>query len=209
MAKINAFENYYKEYDNWFDLHQDLYSLELKVISQFIPENKNGVEIGVGTGRFAVPLKIQIGVEPSQKMAEQAKKQGIEIYSGTAESLPFLDNTFDLALMVTTVCFVDDVLKSFREVNRVLKTGGIFVIGFVDKESSLGKKYQIKKGESKFYKDAVFYTTDEILAFLNETNFCNFNIKQALFTDNGVINKTKIEEGYGQGSFIAIQAFKK
>jgi len=47
--------------------------------------------------------------------------------------------------MVTTVCFVDDVLKAFKECFRVLKNSGTILIGFVDRESTIGKIYQANK----------------------------------------------------------------
>lgn len=38
---------------------------------------------------------------------------------------------FDYALMVTTICFVDDIETSFQEAWRVLRTEGVFAVGFV------------------------------------------------------------------------------
>ncbi len=48
-----------------------------------------GVEIGVSTGRFAEPLGIEIGVEPSKRMRETAKKRGIQVVGGIPEKVPF------------------------------------------------------------------------------------------------------------------------
>jgi len=53
--------------------------------------------------------------------------------------------------MVTTICFVDDVLQSFQEVHRILKTNGAFIIGFVDKESPVGNFYLNDKDRRLFY----------------------------------------------------------
>ena len=158
MVRIELFEKYSKEYDEWFIKNRDIYSAELNAIKSLIPYNKSGVEIGVGTGRFALPLGIKVGVEPSKRMTEISRKKGIKVYEGVAEQLPFNNETFDFVLFVTTICFVDDLTKSFEEAHRVLKTDGFILIGFVDKESELGKKYQLKREKSKFYKDATFYS---------------------------------------------------
>ncbi len=51
------------EYDNWFNEHDNLYQSELLALQKAIPRNKVGIEIGVGTGRFATPLSVKFGVE--------------------------------------------------------------------------------------------------------------------------------------------------
>ena len=205
MAKIESFEKYSKEYDEWFTKNHNIYLAEFNAIKSLIPSGKFGVEIGVGSGRFALPLGIKIGVEPSKKMAEISRKKGIQVYEAVAEQLPFNDKKFDFVLMVTTICFVDDLVKSFKEAYRVLKTDGFIIVGFVDKESELGKQYQLKKEESKFYRNATFYTVKETITLLRETNFTDVVIKQTVFpgqTDkNGLI-----EDGYGVGSFVIIKA---
>jgi ubiquinone/menaquinone biosynthesis C-methylase UbiE len=207
MARIEPFEKYSKEYDEWFIKNQDIYSAELNAIKSMIPFNKSGVEIGVGTGRFALPLRIKVGVEPSKKMAEISKKKGITVYEGVAEQLPFNNETFDFVLFVTTICFVDDLVKSFREAYRVLKTDGFIIICFIDKESELGKRYQLKK-KSKFYKDATFYSAENVIDFLRKTNFENFVIMQTVFPSRtGRIDS--VEDGYGKGSFVIIKGIKK
>ncbi|MDY0375462.1 MAG: methyltransferase domain-containing protein [Desulfobacterium sp.] len=39
--------------------------------------------------------------------------------------------SFDKYCMVTIICFVDKVLKFFREVYRILKPSGFVIIGFM------------------------------------------------------------------------------
>ena len=62
MTKTTAFDEQPNDYDAWFENHPDLYLSELEAVRIFIPAKGSGVEIGVGTGRFAVPLGILIGV---------------------------------------------------------------------------------------------------------------------------------------------------
>lgn len=109
------------------------------------------MEVGVGSGKFTAPLGIKTGVEPSPKMADKARKLGIQVLLGIAEDLPVSDNSFDFVLMVTTICFVDDFKKSFQEACRVLKKDGFIVIGFIDKDSELDKIYRANRDKSRFY----------------------------------------------------------
>ncbi|MCK5188727.1 MAG: methyltransferase domain-containing protein [Methylococcales bacterium] len=205
MAKIMPFESFSEIYDDWFENNTDKYIAELRALRCFIPVNGHGLEVGVGSGKFSDPLGIKIGVEPSPKMAEKARKLGIQVLPGIAENLPISNSTFDFVLMVTTICFVDDLKKAFQEGFRVLKKEGFIVIGFIDKESELGKVYRANKDKSKFYKIAEFFSTEEVLACLSEAGFVGFETKQTIFSGN---ETKRLENGFGTGSFVAIKGLK-
>jgi len=206
MPKIEPFEKYSDVYDEWFEKHDGVYNAEIEAIRQLIPSPEaKGVEIGVGSGKFAVPLGIKIGVEPSKKMAIKAEKREISVYPGVAEDLPFSDGEFDFVLMVTTICFVDDISRSFREALRVLKSGGCVIVGFVDKESELGRHYLAKRNKSKFYKEATFFSTQEVLRYLKEAGFGAVKIKQTLIPRE---SQETILNGYGKGAFVVIRSVK-
>ena len=110
-------------------------------------------------------------------------------------------------LMVTTICFVDDIFKSFQEVHRVLKDNGHFIIGYVDKNSPIGKFYLEQKRESLFYKDATFFGTEELYERLRETGFKINTTYQTVFGKIDEINEVQnVLGGYGKGSFVVIKA---
>lgn len=206
MSKIEAFEKYADSYDKWFEKNNRVYNAEIEVIRQIMPSSEGKwVEVGVGSGKFSEPLGIKTGIEPSEKMAAKAKERGIKVFPGMAEDLPFPDNDFDLVLMVTTICFVDDINRSFQEVRRVLKNGGSIIVGFVDKESGLGKEYLKNRDKSKFYKDAVFFSTEEVLKYLNDAGFDITKIKQTLIAGK---SQETILDGYGKGAFVVIRGDK-
>ena len=135
MAKSKPFDEYASQYEDWFERNKFIYESELLAIREQLPESGEGIEIGVGSGRFAAPLGIQLGVEPSSQMRKIANQRGIEVIDGVAEDLPFNNAQFDFALMVTTICFLDDIEAAFKEAFRLLKPGGLFIIGFIDKDS--------------------------------------------------------------------------
>jgi len=206
MPKIKPFEKHSDRYDEWFEKNRDVYHAEVETIRQLTPvPPAKGVEVGVGSGKFAVPLGIKIGVEPSEQMAIKAEKQGIQVFRDVAENLPFPDSEFDFVLMVTTICFVDDILQSFKEACRVLKPGGCIIVGFVDKESELGKEYSDKSNTSVFYKDATFFSAQEISGYLTDTGFENPVFKQTLIPGE---TREMIQDGFGKGAFIAAKGVK-
>ena len=209
MPKTETFDKHYEQYEKWFILNKNVYLSEIRAIQDFIPRHKKGVEIGMGSGIFALPLAIEDGVEPSANMRAIAKKRGLNVVDGVAEDLPYISNTYDFALMVTTICFVDDVKRSFYETKRVLKNGGKFIVAFVDKNSSVGKFYLDNKEDSLFYKDADFYSTDTVLKLLKESGFKNPVIRQTVFGKlNDITEVQGFKDGYGEGSFVTISVEK-
>ncbi|PTQ50741.1 MAG: Methyltransferase [Hydrogenibacillus schlegelii] len=210
MPRIEPFETHGEVYDDWFERYKGIYVSELKAMRLLLPSFQRGVEVGIGTGRFAAPLGIREGVEPSPKLAEVARQRGLRVVEGVAEHLPFPDASFDLVLFVTTICFVDDLSKSFQESYRVLIPGGFILVGMVDRESHLGKIYEAKKGENVFYRHATFYTTSEVVNLLYKAGFKDFNFAQTIFGD---LHTGPQEEdprfGFGEGSFVVIRAQRR
>jgi ubiquinone/menaquinone biosynthesis C-methylase UbiE len=209
MARIEPFEKNSEKYEDWFEKNKFVYESEIQAIKELFPKVEKSIEIGVGSGKFAVPLGIKIGIDPSPRMRKIAQQRGIEVIDAIAEELPFKDSQFELALMVTSICFVDNLGLAFREVYRILKPGGYLIIGFVDRDSSLGKLYQQHKENSLFYKIATFYSTKEVIYNLSKVGFKEFDFRQTIFHGlNEIKDVEPTKEDYGEGSFVVIRARK-
>ncbi|MCD6230923.1 MAG: class I SAM-dependent methyltransferase [Dehalococcoidia bacterium] len=209
-VRIVPFEHYARQYDDWFVRHKSIYEAELEAIRQLLPLSDNGVEIGVGSGRFAAPLDIKIGVEPSINMGKVARGRGIEVVQGVAEALPFRNCMFDYALLVTTICFVDDLELSLNESYRILKSGAYIIIAFIDMTSPVGQLYDKHKQSSEFYRVAVFRSIPEVISALQRIGFGGMVFSQAIFHPSGGQDKAAtVKRGYGEGSFVVVRATKE
>ena len=206
MANIEPFEEHAERYEQWFERHEAVYRSELNAVAHFVKPGDRGLEVGVGTGRFAVPLGITDGVEPSGRMAQIAREKGVTVTLAAGEELPFDDDTFDLVLMVTTICFLGDPLRALKEARRVVPEGGYVVVGFVDKGSALGEKYLAGKDDNVFYRPARFFSTKEVLDLLEEAGFSGFECVQTVFGPlEEISEEQQFREGYGEGGFVAIR----
>ena len=210
MPKTKPFDEHINEYEKWFEDNRFVYLSEIQALKKVIPEGeKRGIEIGIGSGIFAKPLGIKEGIEPSATMRKKAKERSLKVVDAVAEKLPYEDESVDFALMVTTICFVDDIGKSFREAHRILKKNGSLILGFVDKNSPIGKFYLQHQNESIFYQDAKFFSTTEVIRLLENNGFSVSEIYQTVFGKlNEIKNVQKVEKGYGKGSFVVIKAEK-
>jgi ubiquinone/menaquinone biosynthesis C-methylase UbiE len=204
----NIFDRYYQKYDTWYDKHKFAYLSELEAIKKVLPKKGKGLEIGVGTGRFAAPLGIKYGIDPSKKMLEIAKKRGVDARLGFGERLPFTNASFNYVAIIITLCFVKDPQKVLKEARRVLKKSGRIIIGIIDKDSFLGKFYQKKK--SIFYKQARFFSVKEATRLLRETGFIRLSYYQTLFKLPDKIDSIeKPKRGFSKGGFVVISGEKR
>ena len=194
------------DYDQWFDRHPALFQNEYKALRKAIPAEGIGIEIGAGTGRFAALLNIPVGVEPAGTMAQIALSRGIIVINAKAEALPFYDGSFDYAIMITAVCFLNDIPKAFAEAYRIIKEKGFFIVDMIDKISAMGRQYEAKKAASPWYKDAHFHTVPEITDMMHQAGFGEFEYWQTLFT--GKEELTEPLPGFGKGSFVVIRSQK-
>jgi SAM-dependent methyltransferase len=209
MPKIDPFEEHAEQYDEWFVKNSLVYEAELRAVRAMIAAGRRSLEIGVGTGRFAEPLGIKNGVEPSARMGEIAQRRGVRVLHGVAEQLPFDDSQFDFVLMVTAVCFVDDIGKTLQEAHRVLLEGGSVIIGFVDRESRVGQSYAALRNENVFYRDARFFSVGELSEFMGRAGFEDLTFNQTIFkTLSGTTQDEPVRSGHGEGSFVVIRGRK-
>jgi ubiquinone/menaquinone biosynthesis C-methylase UbiE len=87
------------------------------------------LEIGIGTGRIALPLAPFVGsitgVDISRNMMlrlrEKQNGESIHLAEGDALRLPFPDNTFDVGVIVHVLHLVSDPIVVLSELQRVLK----------------------------------------------------------------------------------------
>ena len=197
MAKTKAFDTQVDRYEGWFEKNNLVYESQVEAVRSVLPPGK-GVEIGVGTGRFAGPLGVEMGVEPSDFMKEAALEKGIEVIRGVAESLPLPDRSFDFVLMVTVICFFDDVPRAFSEALRILKPGGSLVVAFLDRETPIGKVYDANKHDSAFYQEATFYSAAEVKTMLEGAGFASTSFIQTIFKDpSAMTEREPVREGAG------------
>ncbi len=157
---MDVFDRYAERYDAWYDKHRELFEKEVECLKNTVGDFELGIEIGVGSGRFAEALGIEYGVDVSESMLRLAVKRGIEVIKADGKLMPFKNSTFDLVLLAFTICFVDDPERVLKEASRILKRDGKVVICGVLADSRLAEEY--RKKDSPFYITAKFYTLEEL-----------------------------------------------
>jgi ubiquinone/menaquinone biosynthesis C-methylase UbiE len=204
---IQVFENHAREYDIWFEKYRFCYESELQALKTLAGSHRCGLELGVGTGRFAVPLKIAVGIEPARATSVIAAQRGIQVVQAVAEVLPFSPGSFDLVAVITALCFFRNPIQALAEASRVLTASGRLLIGMIDKDSPLGRSYEAHRVQGTFYRDARFYGVSQVLAWLKELGFRPEHLCQTIFRAlPEIISLEPVHRGYGEGGFVVIAA---
>lgn len=89
-------------------------------------------DIGTGTGLVARQAAVLAGdpalitgIDPSAGMLHNARvPEGVKLVEGSAEKIPFPDNSFDFLSMGYALRHIGDLSAAFSEFHRVLKPGG-------------------------------------------------------------------------------------
>lgn len=208
----NVFNTMAEKYDDWYDSGEGrlFYESEVKCLKPLVRvPDKPVLEIGVGTGRFAMHFPQAFGVDPAFRTIKIAQKRGIKCVMGRGEDLPFREKIFGTVLIIVTLCFVKDPEILLREAERVLAEGGCIVIGFIPRDSPWGMLYDKKKKEgSSFYRNASFHTLNVIKAFARETGLEVTGIRSTLLqAPAGPATVEEPLEGYVEGAgFVCVRA---
>jgi demethylmenaquinone methyltransferase/2-methoxy-6-polyprenyl-1,4-benzoquinol methylase len=154
----------------------------VKLVKENNPETV--LDIATGTGDLAINLaeinatKI-VGLDISSGMLEigkdKIKKKGldskIEMILGDSENMPFEDNSFDAITVAFGVRNFETLESGLKEILRVLKPGGIFVI----LETSVPTKTPFKQGYNLYTKNIMpligktFSKDQSAYAYLSES----------------------------------------
>ena len=205
---IEVFHIEWQKYDVWYDQNPAIFQSELKAISKVIPSGA-GLEIGVGTGRFASFFRIPFGIDPALSALHLSRKRNILAAQGKGESLPFKDHTFDFILIVATLCFVKDPWRVLREARKVLRNRGTLILAVLNKSSAYVRFLQNKASKSLFLRNAQFYGSSEILSFLHKTGFRVASTVQTLFrTPPEILECEEPQNGFEKGGFVVFKAVK-
>lgn len=116
-------------------LNRDREYNSLKRMLQLRPLD-NLLDVGSGDGfwtaRFATQCAKVAGLEPDERMLALAKtlypRSNVEYVKGSAESIPYPNNTFDKVVSVSCLEHFADPLRGLKEMARVLKPRGRLAI---------------------------------------------------------------------------------
>lgn len=164
---IEHFDQWSSTYENswmqraFFDrAHQAVLALAAGIVHQ----PASVLDVGCGTGRLLRqahtywPEAQLIGVDPANGMIEMAKRltPNATFLTGMAEALPLQDASVDLALSTISFHHWQDQAAGIREIARVLRPGGYFLLVDLSFPDWLGRVFRLKRVHSRARLQALF-----------------------------------------------------
>lgn len=210
MSSVPLFNRNYLEYDSWFEKNAAILQAEIRVLEALLPGGGEILEVGAGTGRFAVALGATYAVEPSRNMARVVKSRGCTVCQALGERLPFERERFDCVVLITVLCFVDNERPIIAECWRVIKRQGHLLIGMIDAQSQLGAVYEARKSSDTFYGAASFHSVEHTVSLVKAAGF---EIAASRQTILGMPYQTPgwddLRDKWGDGAFVGLLARKE
>ena len=203
---VRYFDKDAQAYDEWYDAHPALYATELAAVHMAVPGG-TGLEIGVGTGRFAAPLGVEFGLDLSRNSLELARRRGVKVVQGDAYDLPIRERSLDFVLIVFVLELVEDVRGILTEAGAVLKENGALVLGFIDRDRPWGRHF-LETSDLRSYVNPP--SPREIAAILGAIGFAVESSFQTLFGPPPDLEQAEEPRpGFGEGGFVVFRAVRR
>lgn len=165
--------------------HFPLTSWGLEMIN--ISDTDTILDIGCGGGRTIsllakkTPKGKVFGIDHSPDCVKWSteyndpliKAGQVDILQASVEKIPFKDNFFDLVTAVETIYFWPKIIENFREVRRILKPGGGFLI---INEMYLSEAFRERNDKCMATERMTIYSPEQLKLLLKDSGFKNISI---------------------------------
>jgi ubiquinone/menaquinone biosynthesis C-methylase UbiE len=205
------FDGWPEKYDRWFEtpIGRLVRNYESRLINDMLRPGTGEriLDAGCGTGVFTRDL-LDAGADvtgldlsfPMLKWAE-LKASGYPFHAvrGDLRHLPFAENSFDKAVSVTAIEFIENAKGPVGEFFRVTRPGGLIVVASLNSLSpwAVRRTESAGKGHSLF-KHARFRSPDEMAALVPVAGVFKTAI-HFLKDDDPIQAQAVEEEGYTKG----------
>lgn len=208
-----------EEYEQWYETQRGRWIGQREaalLIASLAPRSGETVlDVGCGTGYFTRALAHKVdgdvmGVDIKLEWVTHAHRRDHKTASyGVADGrdLPYRDNSFDLVVSITALCFIDEEHSAIKEMVRVARRR--IAIGLLNRNSLLWRK-RGQHGGSGSYQGARWHTVREAKELFRGFPVQQLNVYTAIHIPTGGwfarIIERLLPKWLNTGSFILVVA---
>jgi len=190
-------------YTSWYTFHPLIRESERSLISNLGP--RDCLDVGSGPSVFHEVFQGKtISLDASLPMINAAAKEEDRV-AGDALRLPFRDSSIPCVFSCAVLPFLKSGDDFFKEVKRILRPGGEFILCDIVKDSAWGSRYARLGAEGDpYYSRAHLYSRKELLGLIRRY----FEVKKVASTLRAPPDEEKFEEAEENenGAFLCVKA---
>jgi predicted TPR repeat methyltransferase len=162
MDLASNYDSQVKEYDSYG--HDVLFGMSF----EFVKKDENILDIGIGTGLASIKfshlgLKVY-GLDSSQEMLNACKSKSfahaLNVHEITSAPIPHSDNYFNHVISCGVLHFLGDLEHLFKEVKRVIKSGGIFAFTIAPQNTVENFTQEDTAWDTPIFKHSMIYINE-------------------------------------------------
>jgi len=225
MTDVMLFDDWPERYEAWFatPIGRLVKDTECRLILEMLgpTQGEKILDAGCGTGVFTMDYLAAgaevVGLDISAPMLDVAIKKAsrypFRVVQGDMLALPFEDESFDKAVSVTALEFIEDARKAVDELFRVTKPGGLVVVATLNSLSpwATRRRGKTERGQRHILESAIFRSPDELLALVPVEGIARTVVhfqKKDLHERAAEIERLGQSRGLNTGAFLAVRWVK-
>jgi len=129
---VEAADYDYRAFDSPIWLQRYWQRTRHEIVLGFLEQRDSVLDIGCGSSRIILDMPKAIGLDILQRKLRWVRAAGGRTVRASCDRLPFPDNSFDAVISSEVIEHIPDEPAIFDEMDRVLRPGGVLVVGTPD-----------------------------------------------------------------------------
>ena len=129
---VEAADYDYRAFDSPVWLQRYWQRARHRIVLGFVEDRERVLDIGSGSSRIALDLPDAVALDVAQHKLRWLRHRHKSLVQASGDGLPFADASFATVINSQVIEHVPDRPEFFTEMNRVLRPGGVLVLGTPD-----------------------------------------------------------------------------